>query len=64
MMTNRGPTVEAIPNVLQDETVPNTLAGLRPAASVARRRPATGLVVVSGAAIAAIVALIVVRLIG
>jgi hypothetical protein len=63
MTTTRGPTVEALPNVLQDQTVPNTLRGMLPPAPVARRWPSTGVLVVAGAAVAAIVALVVARLV-
>jgi hypothetical protein len=62
MTTNRGPTVEAIPNVLQDQTVPNTLRGMLPPAPVVSRWPSRGVLVVIAAAVAAVAALLVARL--
>jgi len=62
-MTTRGPTIVAIPNVLQDQTVPNTLSGMLPPVPVARRGPANGVLVVAAVALAALGALIVYRLV-
>jgi hypothetical protein len=62
MTTTRGPTVEALPNVLQDQTVPNTLRGMLPPASVARRWPSTGVLVVIAGVVAAMAALVIARI--
>ena len=61
MPTLRTSMVEAIPNVLQDQTVPNTLGGIGPPAPARRARPSNGILIVVGAAVAAIAALIVAR---
>jgi len=61
-MTTRPPMAEAIPNVLQDQTVPNTLAGVGAPRPVGRSRQSNGILVVVGAAIAALAALIVARI--
>jgi hypothetical protein len=61
MTTTRGPTIEAVPNVLQDQTIPNTLNGVGAAIPVGRSRPSNGVLAVAGAAVAAIVALVLAR---
>ena len=61
-MATRPQMVEAVPNVLQDQTVPNTLNGVRAAVPVGRSRPSNGVLAVAGAAVAAIVALVLARL--
>jgi hypothetical protein len=61
MTSTRAPTVEAVPNVLQDQTIPNTLNGVGPQAPAARPRPSGRLLVVIGAAIAAVAAYAVAR---
>jgi len=61
-MATRPQMVEAVPNVLQDQTVPNTLNGVGAAVPVGRSRPSNGVLAVAGAAVAAIVALVLARL--
>jgi hypothetical protein len=63
MTTTRGPTVAALPNVLQDQTVPNTLAGMLPPAPVARRWPSSGVLVVIAGVITAFAAIILARIV-
>jgi len=61
MATTRVRSVEVVPNVLQDQTVPNTLGGVGPPLAVGPRRPSRRVLVVACAAIAAVLALVVAR---
>lgn len=45
MISLPNPTLKALPNVLHDQTMPNTLGGLSPAASTARFRAPTATIV-------------------
>ena len=46
MTSMPNPTLKALPNVLHDQTVPNTLGGLRVTAPAARFRAPTAAIVV------------------
>ena len=62
MTTTRTPGVVALPNVLQDQTVPNTIGGIGPPIVVGpRRRPSGRVLMVGAAAIVAAIVLVVSR---
>lgn len=55
-------TLEAPPNVLHDQGIPNTLGRIGPVAPVGQLRQPVGLLIAATVAIAAVIAILVVRL--
>ena len=58
-MTPQNQPSKALPNVLHDQTAPNTLGGISPPAAPARRPlPTTTLAIAAGVVLALIVAIV------